>query len=276
MRIGIAALTVFLSGCAEIHSTMQQLGIETQQRGAVANSMQQRNTIPKPGGQSITGDNIVFYHQAYSAKAYRSEDLLMEGSAAGSKRDEFERQAVFRQEVPVMQARVEHAKQNPSVYLMSDTELGEYDFNTKAFPTRLTKDTRYMFRASGYFADAEIYGVSVANPEAFQWIPVPEDKARPVVIKLREARDRKAVAVLVGKVVGTVSGSDPTHPETKRCLKAYEYRRRSAGLNSDRVDSFGGPSISGCTEIIQPRLVRLRVDRIDYYLPDGQSIGTSR
>src|SRR5437899_1584895 len=110
-------LTVLLVGCAEMKSTMEQLGV-----------VEHREPIPMPSGPALKSEDIVFYHQAFSTKPYKLEDLLKEGTAVGNEKDEFGKQATFQREAPIVARRIEQVKERPAVYTTLSKGLGEYDF----------------------------------------------------------------------------------------------------------------------------------------------------
>jgi len=264
LQLLVLMFTAVLGGCAEMKSTMEQMGV-----------IEHRDSIPAPSGPKLDRENLVFYHQAFLATPFNVEELLKEGYSAGSKKDEFAKQAAIREDGPVVVRRTERAKQNPGVSVVLSISLGEYDFKAHVFATGFSKDFPMAFETNGYNA-ADLYAIAFVNGDRYQQVAVPESTAQTIVARFQAIgdRDRKVIAIVTGKVVGAILGSSPADPETKRCVEAMNERTRLATIQSSRLLNIGpGALLAGCD--IQRRVVRLRVDKIDYYLANGKLIGST-
>ncbi len=104
--------------------------------------------------------------------------------------DEFTRYELMEKIKPVIDKRKAEAGKTASVYLIVGSNLGEYDFERKGFPTGMGEGTFVNFDNN--------YTVTFANGEALGFLPVPMESARALAGQLR--RSRRAAISIYGEI----------------------------------------------------------------------------
>ena len=159
----------------------------------------------------ITDSNIPFLYE--SRAAIRAPDHKLAALLSKDFRnaaDEFTRHDLLEQIKPVIEDRLNQARQTTKVYLLIGDQLGNYDFDRSAFPTDMSENTYIRFDNG--------YRVQYDNADQFTFIPLPAEEARSLASALRRSRavtfrmegtiaratedwDRKVVYMRVDKIV---------------------------------------------------------------------------
>ena len=105
--------------------------------------------------------------------------------------DEFTRYELMERIKPVIDKRKAEAGKATGVYLIVGSNLGEYDFEEKGFPTGMGDGTFVNFDNN--------YTVTFVNGEVLGFLPVPLESARALAGQLR--RSRRAAISIYGDVV---------------------------------------------------------------------------
>lgn len=159
----------------------------------------------------ITDGNIPFLYE--SRAAVRAPDHRLAAILSKDYRnaeDEFTRHDLLQQIKPVIEDRLNQARQTTQVYMLIGDQLGNYDFDRSAFPTDMSENTYIRFDNG--------YEVRYDNADQFGFVPVPPEEARSLAGALRSSRavtfrmeggvaratedwDRKIVYMRVDKIV---------------------------------------------------------------------------
>ena len=105
--------------------------------------------------------------------------------------DEFTRYELMEKIKPVIDKRIAEAGNTSGVYLIVGSNLGEYDFERKGFPTGMGEGVFVNFDNN--------YTVTFVNGEALGFLPVPMESARALAGQLR--RSRRAAISIYGDIV---------------------------------------------------------------------------
>ena len=142
--------------------------------------------------ERITDESVPFVYES-RAKLPTSDEKLAEYLYPEYRNapDEFTKQELFEKIKPVLKSNLTEAKAKDEYYLRVSTELGQYDFNNKTFPSG--------FSSSTYIPYPHGYGVMFDNLKDVISIPVPLDAAKSLSGKLQ--RSRVITAVVYCKVI---------------------------------------------------------------------------
>lgn len=132
------------------------------------------------GGTQIN-DNNVFYYYESRADIRTPDTKLAEMISVDYRtaRDEFTRHDLFEQIKPVLEEKLNQAKANNLVSFQITGNLGEYDFERKAFPTGFGKGSYIPFGNS--------YAATFENAEDLSFIDIPPSKPEPSHLPYRKA-----------------------------------------------------------------------------------------
>lgn len=108
--------------------------------------------------------------------------------------DEFAKHDLMQRIQPILKTRLADAKKRNEYSIRINTQLGQYDFNSKSFPSGFSETTFIPFNGNKY-------GVMFDNVRAIQNIPVPLENARTLSSKLQG--NRRVTAVVYCRITGT-------------------------------------------------------------------------
>ena len=140
----------------------------------------------------VSDQNIVFLYE--SRAEIQAPDHHIAGVMSADYRraqDEFTRYELMEKIKPVIDKRLAEAGKTTGVYLIVGSNLGEYDFERKGFPTGMGEGVFVNFDNN--------YTVTFANGEVLGFLPVPMESARALAGQLR--RSRRAAISIYGDIV---------------------------------------------------------------------------
>ncbi|WKN23094.1 DUF4852 domain-containing protein [Azotobacter vinelandii] len=133
-------------------------------------------------GGTLINDNNVFYYYESRADIRTPDTKLAEMISVDYRtaRDEFTRHDLFERIKPVLEEKLNQAKANNLVTFQITGNLGEYDFERKAFPTGFGKGSYIPFGNS--------YAATFENAEDLSFIDIPPEQARTFSSALQKGR----------------------------------------------------------------------------------------
>ena len=108
-------------------------------------------------------------------------------------KDEFSRHDIFQRVKTIIEKRLAEARDTKLVYLTVSTNLGDYDFERKSFPTGFSEGTFIPFRNK--------YAVTFVNGVDVEYMPVAMEAARSHARELQKTRRGSA------KIYGEIQGA---------------------------------------------------------------------
>ena len=90
----------------------------------------------------VVEENVAFLYEARAELPVPDEELARRVSIDyANARDEFSRHDIFQRVKPIIAKRLAEARNTKLVYLAVSTNLGDYDFERKSFPTGFSEAT---------------------------------------------------------------------------------------------------------------------------------------
>ena len=141
----------------------------------------------------VVEENVAFLYEARAELPVPDEELARRVSIDyANARDEFSRHDIFQRVKPIIAKRLAEARNTKLVYLAVSTNLGDYDFERKSFPTGFSEATYIPFRNR--------YTVTFVNGVDIEYMPVAMESARSLAGKLQKTR--RATAKIYGEIQG--------------------------------------------------------------------------
>ncbi len=149
----------------------------------------------------ITEQSVVFLYEARAEVRVPVHKLaeVVSGDYRAAQ-DEFTRHELMRSIEPVIERRLEEARTADVVFLLTRSNLGEFDFEKGGFPTGVGDDTFWRMRS----AHPQDYVVRFRNAGNLAFLPVSVDSARSLAGDLRTSRS--AILTIHGDVEGRKRG----------------------------------------------------------------------
>ncbi len=145
----------------------------------------------------INDETVPFIYDAYSEIKTPLEELatIISRDYRDAK-DEFTRHDLFLEIKPILDKRIKEAAGKKIFTLRIGGELGEYDFDKKAFKTDFNDQTFVPFRNH--------YAAKYINMKDVRYIPIAFEEAR--VLSSRLAKSRDASFEFIGEIVRAKEG----------------------------------------------------------------------
>jgi hypothetical protein len=142
----------------------------------------------------VVEENVAFLYEARAELPVPDEELAKSAfTDYANAKDEFSRHDIFQRVKPIIEKRLAEARDTKLVYLTVSTNLGDYDFERKSFPTGFSEGTFIPFRNK--------YAVTFVNGVDVEYMPVAMEAARSHARELQKTRRGSA------KIYGEIQGA---------------------------------------------------------------------